>query len=73
MRARWLPRLQNEEADIVINSEFRLFEMANRIDVDLNTLPLVVLNSLCSEGDAYVKELEFLKTQEAVRVKGGGG
>ena len=46
--------------------------MSNRINVDLAMLPFVVLNSLFAGGDAYVKELEGLKTQEAARVKGGG-
>ena len=45
LRARWLPRLRNQEADALTNSEFGHFEMANRIDVGLTTLPFVVLSS----------------------------
>ena len=43
LRARWLLRLQNEEADALNISECRHFKMENRIDVE--TLPVLVLNS----------------------------
>ena len=68
-----LVRLRNEEADALTNSDFGHFKMASRIGVYLTTLFFVLLNSLFAEGDAYVKELEVLKAQEAARVQGGGG
>ena len=72
LRARWLPRLQNEEADALTNSDFSHFDPALRIDVDLETLPFVVMPALFAEGDAYVAELSELKAAEAKRIAGGG-
>ena len=63
LRANWLPRLQQEEADALANSDFRHFSVAKRILVKLEELQLVVLNVLFQTGDAYITELEALKAQ----------
>ena len=72
LRARWLPRLQNEEADALTNADFSHFDPALRIEVDLETLPFVVMPALFAEGDAYVAELGELKAAEAKRIAEGG-
>ena len=72
LRARWIPRLQNEEADALTNSDFSHFDPALRIEVDLETLPFVVMPALFAEGDAYVAELAELKAVEAKRISEGG-
>ena len=63
LRADWIPRLQNEEADALTNSDFRHFDSAKRIPVDLSGLKFNVLNHLFDNGDAYLKELETLKSK----------
>ena len=67
LRADWLPRLQNEEADALTNSDFRHFDMSRRIEVDLDKLGFILMNSLFSVGDAYVAELSDLKSKEKAR------
>ena len=63
LRANWLPRLQNEEADALTNSDFRHFSTARRVPVKLEDLQFVVLNELFQTGDDYVSELAALKAQ----------
>ena len=63
LRANWLPRLQNEEADALTNSDFRHSSVARRIPVKLDELQFVVLNDLFPTGDAYITALEALKAQ----------
>ena len=72
LRARWIPRLQNEEADALTNSDFSHFDPKRRIEVDLETLSFVVMPALFAEGDAYVAELAELKAAETKRVEQGG-
>ena len=72
LRARWIPRLQNEEADALTNSDFSHFDSAHRIEVDLEALPFIVMPALFAEGDAYVAELSELKAAEAMRIEQGG-
>ena len=61
LRADWIPRLQNEEADALTNWEFRHFDSAKRIDVDLDKLNFYVLRDLFAAGDSYLSEVERLK------------
>ena len=63
LHARWIPRLQNEEADALTNGEFDHFTEANRIPVDLNRLDFRVLHDLFEEGEEYVADLERLKKE----------
>ena len=67
LRANWIPRLQNEEADALTNSDFRHFSADKRIEVDLSSLPFLLMNDLFEEGEAYLAELEALKAQERER------
>ena len=67
LRANWIPRLQNEEADALTNLDFRHFDSASRIDVDSGKLPFKVLNDLFAEGESYLEELEALRAQDKER------
>jgi hypothetical protein len=51
------------------NSKFEYFDPARRIEVDLNSLPFIILNDLFLAGDAFVLELEALKDAERKRDK----
>ena len=72
MRANWIPRLQNEEADALTNLAFQHFQEKHRIKVDLEALPFGVMPELFREGEAYVTELERLKTANKGTQKAGG-
>ena len=61
LRARWLPRLQNEEADALTNLKFHHFSPEKRIQVDLERIGFQVLPELFKAGDEYVERLEELK------------
>ena len=63
LRAHWLPRLENEEADALTNFEFRHFDPKRRIEVKLEDLKFAVLDDLFREGEVYVAELEKVKAQ----------
>ena len=65
MRANWIPRLQNEEADALTNSDFRHFSKDKEIHVDLDKLPFKIMNELFAEGEDYLKELADLKVKDA--------
>ena len=64
LRADWIPRLQDEEADALTNSDFRHFDQARRIEVDLAKLEFRILNQLFAVGDNYIEELAKVKDQE---------
>ena len=64
LRARWLPRLQNQEADDLTNEEFRHFDPAKRISVDLKSLGFEVMDSLFKVGDDYLADLEKMRESE---------
>jgi hypothetical protein len=67
LRAHWLPRLENEEADALTNFDFRHFDPARRIEVKLEELEFAVLNELFAAGEEYVKALEDAKSKEKER------
>lgn len=64
LRARWLPRLQNQEADDLTNEEFRHFDPKKRIPVKLEELGFKIMDSLFKVGDDYLLELERLRASE---------
>ena len=65
LRARWLPRLQNQEADDLTNGEFRHFDSKRRIPVDLDRLGFEVMPVLFPAGDEYLSELERHRAEAA--------
>ena len=67
LHARWIPRLQNEEADALTNSDFRHFDPKLRIPVDVDQLGFKVLPMLFETGELYVRELEA--TRKAIKDK----
>ena len=76
LRARWLPRLQNQEADDLTNMELRHFDPKKRIQVDIANLGLDLMHSLFDVGDSYLAELEKIRAAEKLKVeakKSGGG
>ena len=70
LQARWIPRLQNEEADALTNGDYRHFDEALRVPVKLEELQFRVLNDLFREGDEYIQELEALKAADKDARKG---
>ena len=61
LRAQWVPRLQNEEADALTNGDFRHFDLERRVEVDLERLPFGVLPALFDQGEAFVAEVAAMK------------
>ena len=70
LRAQWVPRLQNEEADALTNSDFPHFRPENRVKVELENLNFLVMNELFAEGEDYVKELDELRVAEKAAKSG---
>ena len=71
LRAEWVPRLQNEEADALTNGEFHAFDPGRRAEVKLEALKFGVLNELLATGEMYVQEVETAKAEaRAERAKG---
>ena len=72
LRARWIPRLQNEEADALTNSDFHHFRPENRIEVDLAKLRFQVMDELFETGEQYLSELAQLKEGEKRKIADEG-
>ena len=73
MRARWILRLQNEEADALTNGDYRHSDAKLRIPVDLGALPFKVLNDMFAVGEDYVKELEAMKEKGTINAGTSSG
>ena len=58
LRAHWLPRMENEEADALTNFDFRHFSPEKRVKVDLAGLNFAVLNDLFKAGSEYISRLD---------------
>jgi hypothetical protein len=67
LRARWLPRLQNQEADDLTNDELHHFNPKKRIPVDLGNLGFELMDGLFESGDEYVAELEKVRSAMKLR------
>ena len=64
LRARWLPRDENQEADDLTNDEFRHFDLKKRIKAELKDLKFTIMDSLFAVGDTYLAELEAARDSE---------
>lgn len=64
LRARWLPRQQNQEADDLTNAEYRHSDPRNRIEMNVQDPGSNIMDSLFKEGDAYIAELEQNRASE---------
>ena len=71
MHAKLVPRLENQEADVLTNMEFKSFDHKKRLDVDLEKLEFGVLLHLFDVGDAYVSKLAELKAKSKATVERG--
>jgi hypothetical protein len=67
LRADWVPRLQNEEADALTNGDFRHFSDELEVKVDFESLKFGVLDRLLRVGEAYFLEVEAARSQEKIR------
>ena len=67
LRAHWIPRLENEEADALTNLDFRHFDPKNRIDVSLSSLKFGVLDALFGKGQDYLAELAEVQARTKAR------
>ena len=72
LRARWLPRLQNDEADLLTNMHFRHFGPKKRIPVSLERLGFRVLPELFEAGEKYLETLNRLKADSKEAEKSEG-
>lgn len=64
---RWVPRLQNEEADALTNELFDGFSPENRIEVDFNKLPFVLLWELMDLAGELDEEVKMAKTSREAK------
>ena len=71
LRADWVPRQENQEADDLTNMEFKSFDAKHRLDVNLEELNFGVLRDLFQVGDSYVQELEAIKALKSTSQKEG--
>ena len=67
LRATWLPRLQNEEADALTNADYRHFSAERRIPVSLDKLKFGVLNELMEAGVTYHDEVSALRERQRLQ------
>ncbi len=68
-RLRWIPRLENEEADALTNEEFGASDIARRIEVVVTDLPFLVLPSLLQERKAFGGQFEELRAGKKARAR----
>ena len=73
MRAEWVPRLQNEEADTPTYSDFRHFGAKLRVPVKLEELRFEFLDQLLEAGEACLAEVEAARAQEKLRLASMAG
>jgi hypothetical protein len=62
----WVPRLENQPADDLTNSDFSRFDMAKRIPFHWSELPCDVLSALLLEGKAFEAEIELRKKSKVL-------
>ena len=72
LRADWIPRLENQEADDLTNMEFKSFDVKRRIWVGLDYLEFGVMRKLFDVGDVYLEELDRLKAESKLSAAGAG-
>ena len=68
----WTPRESNTEADARTHEEFDGFDLARRIEVDLQSLPYQVMKKFLERGKELYNTLETLKrARQAGQAPGG--
>jgi hypothetical protein len=73
LRAHWLPRLENEEADALTNMDFRHFDQSKRIHVELKDLRFGILDHLFEAGEDYIGQVESIKQEQKLKRGTGDG
>jgi len=63
LEAEWAPRTVNEEADALTNGDTTGFNLCKRVNVEIESLPLLVLPRLQEEAARYYDELAEAKRQ----------
>ena len=70
----WIPREKNEAADDLTNFKFDRFSLENRVEVDLLTLPWIVLPKLLPEAVELMRDIQEKKerrnTEKNTAVRG---
>jgi hypothetical protein len=62
---RWIPRLQNTEADALTNADYSSFSLSNRIPVSVETLNFGVLPQLLAAEEEFAQCLAAAKARKA--------
>ena len=62
----WVPRLQNLEADALSNSDFRGFDAARRIRIDVGSHPWIVLPEMLASGRALYESIRVGKMERTL-------
>eukprot|EP00913_Durusdinium_trenchii_P022634 g21257.t1 len=60
----WIPREQNEPADDLSKGRFELFEEANRVEVEMENLPFIVLYKLMDTAIELDEEIKVKKVSK---------
>ena len=63
----WVLRLQDEEADALTNSDFRLFTASNRVHIDLEAVEFIALHKLLEVYEDFEKKLKEQKERKRER------
>ena len=64
---RWVPRLQNEEADALTNELFDAFWERNRIEVDFCKLPFILLWEMMELAGEFDEEVKMAKNSREAK------
>ena len=68
LQLQWVPRAQNQPADDLTNERFVDFEESNRIVVDFETLPFMVMDRLLEKAGELDSELKLFKTSKEAKL-----
>lgn len=63
----WVPRWQNQEADDLTNERFEDFDMANRVEVQFESLDFLVMDRLLKKAGELDEELRLFKTSKEAK------
>ena len=63
----WVLRLQDEEADALTNSDFRLFTASNRVHIDLEAVEFIALHKLLEAYEDFEEKLKEQKERKRER------
>lgn len=69
----WVPRAQNYQADDLTNERFDEFDEANRMHVDFENLPFLVMGRLMQKAGELDSELKLHKTSKEAKAGSGEG